>query len=142
MLWDPLRSKWVAATPEEEVRQQLLAKMTQELGYPKSLISIERGIPTQPPLLQETARTRRFDILAYVKREGNLVPLLLVECKAGELKDDALQQANGYNYFLTAPFICLAGKGKVRTFWKELDKMASVPFLPSYSQLVASYVRS
>ena len=35
------RHRWVRLTPEEWVRQQLLHRMVEQLGYPASLIAVE-----------------------------------------------------------------------------------------------------
>ena len=38
------RHRWVRLTPEEWVRQQLLHRMVEQLGYPASLIAVEVAI--------------------------------------------------------------------------------------------------
>ena len=35
------RKRWVRLTPEEWVRQQLLHRLVEQLGYPASLIAVE-----------------------------------------------------------------------------------------------------
>lgn len=116
-----IRKRWVAITPEEEVRQSLIQKMVSELGYPKGLISVEKKIGD-----------RRFDLVCYSK---SAQPLLLVECKAGELNEAAENQAIGYNATVKAPFICLACPTAIKTFWQEQGRIASIPFLPTYAEL-------
>lgn len=125
MLWDPIRKQWVAKTPEEEVRQKLIKKMIEELGYPKGLISVEKGLGG-----------RRFDLVCYAPK--TLKPLLLVECKAGKLGHEAENQVLGYNYKIGAPFVCLVNGQEIKTVWREKDKVMTVPFLPPFSQLVAA----
>ena len=125
-LWDPVRSQWVAAAPEETVRQKLIQKMIGELGFPKGLMSIEKKISS----------SRRFDILCNALVQGEIVPLLLVECKAAPLNRAAEQQALGYSDAVRAPFICLANEKEVRTLWREKGRIASIPFLPTYAELV------
>ena len=98
-----LRKKRLVATPEERVRQSILLKMVQELGFPKGLISVERAISS-----------RRTDIVCYTP---GMKPLLLIECKAGPLEDSALNQALGYNEKIKAPFICLVNETEQKTFW-------------------------
>lgn len=113
--------------PEEAVRQKLLRRMVQELGFPKGLVAVEKGFSNQG---------RRFDILCYANLSGTLAPLLLVECKAGSLSQEAFQQALGYNETIRSPFICLANQTEISTYWRQQGVWASVPFLPSYAQLV------
>lgn len=119
----PIRNQWVANTPEEAVRQKLIQKMVAELGYPKGLISVEKKIGK-----------RRYDLVCYTQ---SMTPLLLVECKAGELNEAAARQAFGYNATVKAPFICLANAIEIKTFWQELDGIKSVPFLPTYAEIYA-----
>ncbi len=111
----------MAATPEEVVRQTLVRRMIAEWGYPKGLIAVEKKIGS-----------RRFDLVCYTKESE---PLLLVECKAGEIDEAAENQAVGYNAIVKAPFICLACPSGLKTFWQERGGIASVPFLPSYIEL-------
>lgn len=118
-----IRKRAVANTPEERVRQALIQRMIAELGFPKGLISVEKGIGT-----------RRYDVVCYTKE---MAPLLLVECKAGALDEAAVRQAIGYNDAVKAPFICLANAKEMRTLWHEEGRMASVPFLPLFSELYA-----
>ena len=66
-----------------------------------------------------------------------LLPLLLVECKAAAIDENTYWQAAGYNAFLSAPFVCLAHSGGIRTYWKEGENLRSVNFLPPYQQLLA-----
>jgi hypothetical protein len=128
-LYDPIRLKQVADTPEERIRQALLAQMLGNLGFPKGLLAVEKKIATG----------RRIDILAYMSKEQDLQPLLLVECKAEAIYAEAsFRQALGYRKACgMPPFWCLAHKAGIRTFWQENDNLYSVPYLPPYSQLLS-----
>jgi hypothetical protein len=122
-LFDPIRKKAVADTPEERVRQGLLIQMLGPLGFPKGLIAVE----------QVLAHGRRADIVVY-RSDGS--PLLLVECKVdGKDAEVAFRQALGYNASLKCPFWCLAHEGGVETFWMEKEMVRSVLFLPQYVEL-------
>jgi hypothetical protein len=131
-LFDPIRKKAVAETPEEKVRQTLLHHMIGALAFPKGLIGVEKNLSK---IVNGSSR-RRADIIAFVKKGEQMVPLLLVECKSDKVDEKSYSQANGYNSFLAAPFLCLAHAGGIRTFWKEKGAIQSVPFLPPYAQLV------
>lgn len=135
-LYDPIRKSWVTDTPEEQVRQLLLHQMIQELGYPKAYLSIEKSIISLIPTYFDPKR--RIDIVCFTLIEGSLKPLLLVECKAGKVERDAASQAFGYNELLKAPFLCLCGKERIETFWKERGELKKVTFLPSYLELCQS----
>ena len=88
-VFDIVRKKFVALTPEEWVRQHLLHFLIQERGYPASLLSIERG-------LEMNGLRKRFDVLVFGK---DAKPLLLVECKspAITLDEATFMQAAVYN---------------------------------------------
>ena len=113
----------MALTPEERVRQSLIGRMLLELGFPRGLLSVERGIGS-----------RRYDLVCYSKE---MKPLLLVECKAGSLNEGAKRQALGYNDVLKAPFVCVTNGQETVTLWYEQGRIASVPFLPLYQELYA-----
>jgi hypothetical protein len=126
-MFDPIRRRFVAATPEEGVRQFWMEKLVAELGYPKGLISVEKEA--------SSTTLRRFDLLCYVRAEAGLSPLLLIECKAGALDPKAERQVLGYNESIGAPFMALVNRQEARTFWRERDQLSSVPFIPSYADL-------
>lgn len=126
-LYDPVRRREVADTPEEQVRQALLLQMLGTLSFPRALIAVET-------LLEGTQR--RADILVHRVERDALRPLLLVECKAESCDEAALAQAIGYNTQLAAPFVCIAHATGIRTFWHESGSLQSVGFLPPYPQLV------
>ena len=112
------------------VRQRLLHQMINVLGYPKSLIAVEKKFG---------AMNRRADIVCYARgihAHMELSPLLVVECKADDELIEAREQALGYNAALLAPFLCIAGKTQIHTLWLNGDKIASVPFLPPYCDLL------
>ena len=131
-LWDPIRSKFVIATPEERVRQKWIKAMVESLGYPKGLLSVEKSIKN----VSQTNSSRRVDILCFTPGSEGLTALLLVECKAEDEGQKPESQVEGYNFSVEAPFLCVIQGNSAKTFWKEGDKLSSVPFLPKYSDLL------
>jgi hypothetical protein len=115
-----IRQKWVAATPEEEVRQQLILKMVERQGYPKESISVETALSNMPHLAHlpfSRFPKRRADIVVWSSKIHPLFPLyplLLIECKAGSLTKKAERQALGYNYYLGAYFVGLANANEMK----------------------------
>jgi len=93
------RKRWVRLTPEEWVRQQLLHRLVEQLGFPASLIAVE-----VPITVGEVHK--RCDAVAY---DNDLHPLLLIECKAETvpLTQKTLDQAVIYNRKLNVPFLLL-----------------------------------
>ena len=69
------RHRWVRLTLEEWVRQQLLHRMVEQLGYPASLIAVE--VAFHLPSLQggDEGRLIRCDAVVY---DASLQPLLLI----------------------------------------------------------------
>ncbi len=140
-IFDELRGIWVAATPEELVRQALLQQMVKQLGYPKELLAIEREISQLSHLTGQKLPERRLDILCFGKEihpQYSLYPLLLIECKSDNLGMDAKEQLLGYNSFVGAYFIAMAAKDEV-LFGYRVQKgegFTFLPFLPSYAQLL------
>lgn len=88
-VFDRLRKKYVALTPEEWVRQHLVWYLIEELNYPEGLIKTEYGFTVN-------CQPVRCDIIVF-SRNGE--PLLLAECKAPSVKigNSTLNQAGRYN---------------------------------------------
>ena len=96
-VFDMSRKKYVALTPEEWVRQRCLHYLRDYKNYPGSLLSVEKGIKVND-------REFRYDLVAY-NRNAN--PVLLVECKAPEVKIDqkVFDQIAVYNFELKVPYL-------------------------------------
>ena len=96
-IFDPIRKKYLVATPEESVRQLLTLYLLEDLSYSKNTISIEK-------MLIINGLQKRFDILVY---DENTKPFLIVECKSPKIKitDDVFRQASVYNFELQAPYL-------------------------------------
>jgi len=96
MIFDPFRKKWVALTPEEWVRQNILQYLKQVMHYPASLIAVEKSI-------QLGELTKRFDILVY----KNEKPWMIIECKEAneKISDKTITQLFQYQQVLEAVFL-------------------------------------
>lgn len=96
-IFDSIRKKYLVLTPEEWVRQNILRFLIEERNFPKNLIVIEKG-------LKLNGLAKRADILVYSKK-GN--PLLLIECKAPEIKIDqkVFDQIGRYNITFKLPYL-------------------------------------
>ena len=139
-VFDEVRQKWVAATPEEQVRQHWLRWMVQRLHYPKELLAVEKEIKELPHLQGKSVPDRRVDILCYgkdVHPEHLLYPLLMIECKEGPLSDKALDQVIGYNHHVGALSIAVVNLRETRFgFFDEKNKRYVFhSFLPEYTEL-------
>lgn len=142
-IYDPIRKKWVVDSPEERVRQALIKKLIEELGFEKSLIAIEKELDIFSFPEAKTKAKRRADIICFAKNihpNYPLYPLLMIECKAVPLTHKVIEQVAGYNHFISACFIAVANEQEVKMLWYEKDKKEyqSIDFIPSYQQLLAT----
>ena len=130
-LYCPFRRKWVAATPEEQVRQTFLHALVEHYGYPQSLIAVEAQIAVGAGV------TKRCDAVVYSQA---LQPLMLIEFKAEHvaLTGEVLDQAAVYNTTVHAPWLILSN-GK-QTVVAHIDTDRQISFLnhiPEWNQLSA-----
>lgn len=96
-IYDPLRRKQVARTPEEEVRQSVIAWLRDSRHIPEGLMESEYDFIYN-------RRHYRADILVFNRQ---LKPQLLVECKAPGVKLDAavVEQVVRYTRVLDVRYI-------------------------------------
>lgn len=124
LIWDILRRKHVVLTPEEWVRQHVVHYLITDLGYPRGLLALERG-------LRYNQRQKRTDLLA-LDPAGQ--PLLLVECKASSvpITQEVARQATTYNQTIGAPLLLLTN-GLVHYCWRvdfaarTNERLADIP---------------
>ena len=83
-IYDPLRKKHVAVTPEEQVRQKMIEFLHTKCKWPLGLMNSEVEISLSDVNSSFTSETKyRCDIVCYDK---NVVPQIVVECKAPDIK--------------------------------------------------------
>lgn len=121
-IFDAIRLKWVALSPEEWVRQHVIRFLQEEKGFPAGLTSIETGIDLH-------GLKRRCDIVYYSAEHR---PLMIVECKAPDVKIDqqVFDQIWKYNLKLQVPYLLITngqteilahiGTGGQTVFLKEI----------------------
>ena len=110
-VFDPVRQKWVALTPEERVRQVFILYLLNVKEFPLSHLSVEHAVTVN-------GMTQRYDLVVF----GNdLQPWMMVECKAPHVKltQKVADQAARYNTVLRAPLICVTNGMEQRVF--EID---------------------
>ena len=121
---DSVRRRWVALTPEEEVRQQVILMLHHRYGYPLELMQVEGAISLN-------GMTRRCDIVVY-DTDGH--PNIIVECKRHDvpITQKVCDQACRYNTVLQVPFLMLTNGGQqvlveVDAVHHALRQVAEVP---------------
>lgn len=99
-VYDPLRRKYVALTPEEFVRQHFASWMQTELGYPASMMANEVKVELNGTL-------KRCDTLVY---GPDTRPLMIVEYKAPDIKVSQVvfDQIVRYNMQLRAKYLVVS----------------------------------
>jgi hypothetical protein len=137
-VYDKIRQKWVAATPEEVVRQRWTQRMVQELQFPPELLVIERELKMLPHLEQypHPLPNRRVDVLSFGKNPRQVFPLLLIECKSEPLSQEALDQAVAYNTFVQAFYVAIVNQDQVRLRYNLACKRCEIDHLPSFTDLM------
>jgi hypothetical protein len=97
LIWDPVRKKRVALTPEEGVRQWLIKELVEINGYPMHMLSCEYSITINTV-------NYRGDLVVF----GNGInPLLIAECKAPSviISKSTFEQVLRYNLALKANYL-------------------------------------
>jgi len=122
-----VRKKWVVLTPEEWVRQHLTAYLHHDLGYPLSLMRIERQV-------KGGARRQRADISIH---NSNGKALMLVECKAPDepLNRETIFQAGRYNRHIEAPYLLVSNGMKHFCCAVDGEQLTFLDAIPFHSSL-------
>lgn len=99
-IFDPLRKKYVALTPEEWVRQHFVNYLVSEKNFPASLIANEAGIKLN-------SLSKRCDTVIYNRQ---LEPVMIVEYKRPDvtITQEVFDQVSRYNSVLKVPYIVVS----------------------------------
>ena len=99
-IYDPLRRKWVALTPEEWVRQNFVNFLVTERGYPAALMVNEAEIKLN-------GLSRRCDTVVY---DRSLRPRVVVEYKAPtvNITQRVFDQIARYNIVVNADVLIVS----------------------------------
>ena len=131
-VFDPLRRKEVALTPEEEVRQWCIKVLAGQLQVPMHMMMSEVGFK-----LGE--KKFRADIIVYDRQAR---PLAVVECKRPEveLSREVLDQAVRYNMVLNVAYMIITnGRQTFASSRMETDGKLHYSFIdtvPSYNEMI------
>ncbi len=131
-VFDPIRKRWLALLPEEWVRQHFINHLVYDLGYPASLIAVERSM-----VLNGLAK--RADVLVHDERGQ---PLLLVECKAPGvgITQRTFEQAARYNSVFKVQWLIVTNG--VSHYCCRVDhetsRTAFLDHLPRFNELIGT----
>jgi type I site-specific restriction endonuclease len=111
-IFDLVRKKYVALTPEEWVRQHLIHYLNKDKGYPLSLMMVEKEF-------KYNSLSKRADIVVC---DRNGKPLLMTECKSPdvEITQSVFDQAMRYNLKMDVTIMLLTNG--LKHFCFRLDK--------------------
>jgi len=99
-VFDRIRRKYVALTPEENVRQHFLTMLIENKSYPASLIAVEKSLVVNN-------MQKRFDAVAF-NSQGK--PLVLIEFKSPKVKitQTVFEQISVYNFKLKVNYLIVS----------------------------------
>ena len=110
-IFDPVRRKYVAITPEELVRQAVVQFLIVGKCYPKALLQTEYAILVN-------GLPKRCDIIAFSR---DAAPFLLVETKRPTVAIDETTFAQAARYNLALPVKYWLLTNGVQSYLFELD---------------------
>lgn len=133
---DPIRQKLIYITPEETVRQKIVAHLIDTLLVPKDAIVVEQhlshyGINTK----------KRADIVIHeVDSENNFRPVCVIECKAEDvyLDENTVRQALTYCDLIEADYAMITnGIDQICYKYDEkTDEYFNIEKIPSYLEMI------
>lgn len=129
-IYDPLRRRYVALTPEEWVRQHFTHFLIYYKGYPSALLANEIS-------LRMGGNVRRCDTVLY-RREGGQARLI-VEYKAPDvpITQAVFTQVSSYNSVLRADYLVVSNG--VSHYCCHIDYVRQtaeyLPDIPMYADL-------
>jgi type I site-specific restriction-modification system R (restriction) subunit len=127
LVFDPLRKRFVALTPEEEVRQQVLRLLVETLKVPSGLVAVEYSVKVN-------GLDKRADVVVF-GTDGH--PLMIVECKAPSvmLTQVVLEQAVRYHSALRPKFLLLTNGTATYCFKAEGTTLIPMDHLPDFAEM-------
>ena len=129
-IFDCLRRKYVALTPEETVRQAFVRFLIDKKRYPAGLMGNEIAIT-------QNGRSRRCDTVVF-DRKGN--PLMIVEYKAAAVKvtQDVFNQIYRYNTVLRVRYLTVFNGRQLYCCRMDYDtnKAVFLADVPDYDDLL------
>lgn len=128
-VYDVLRRRWVALTPEEWVRQNFTHFLIERRAFPAELMANEVA-------LRLNGTMRRADTMVYTR---GLRPLAVVEYKAPEvaLTQRVFDQIARYNIVMNARFLIVSNGMHHYCCRYGGDGYVFLPDIPSYGEMAA-----
>ncbi len=130
-LFDPIRKRLVAATPEEFVRQSAIQFLIQNCHVPQNLLEVEFSLSA----LSKTTKDR-VDLIVHNYNQPSH-PWLLAECKAPEKYswENLEAQVNRYLQILTPSYLWLVLGNENKIFACTNNGYTPIAALPLFPKL-------
>ena len=127
-VFDPLRRKEVALTPEEEVRQWCIKVLAGQLQVPMHMMMSEVGFKLG-------GKQFRADILVY---DRSAQPLMVVECKRPDivLDQEVMDQAIRYNMVLNVKYIIITNGTRTYICGRQGEGYSFLDKAPVYQEML------
>lgn len=127
-IWDPLRKKEVALTPEERVRQWCIGVLAGQLQVPLHMMMSEAGFKLGD-------KQFRADIIVYDRKAQ---PLMVVECKRPEVEinGEVLDQAVRYNMVLNVKYIMITNGTRTFVCRRGGSGFSFIDKVPAYNEMI------
>lgn len=124
MVFDTIRNSYVVLTPEEWVRRHVVEFLISHCNVPR--LSITEEYPVNINTLAQ-----RADVVVFDKQAR---PLILVECKAPNVKIDGavVNQAMRYNSVVKARYVILTNGLKHYCFEQTSQSCRQISEFPQY----------
>ena len=128
VIWDPLRKKEVALTPEERVRQWCLGVLSTQCGVPLHMMMSEAGFKLG-------GKQFRADLIVYDRKAQ---PVMVVECKRPEVRIDqaVIDQAVRYNMVLNVKYILVTNGTATYICRKGESRYDFIDHVPDYNEMI------
>ena len=126
-IWDPLRKKEVALTPEEKVRQWFIGVLAKDMKVPVHMMMSEAGF-------RLGGKQYRADILVY---DRSASPLMVVECKRPEveLTQEVIDQVIRYNMALNVKYLLVTNGDRTFMFGRTVSGFSCLDQVPVYDRM-------
>ena len=131
-IWDPLRKKMVALTPEEGVRQGFISLLQSQMKVPVYMMMSEVAMKYGEGVLKKNFRA---DILVFDRK---LKPLMVVECKRPdvELTGNVIEQVLKYNMVLDVKYIVITNGTNSYICRRSGDRFEFIESSPVYEEML------
>ena len=130
-VFDKLRQKFVAYTPEEDIRQRFVAYLTTDLAFPAGLMNNEVSI-------NQNGIKRRCDTIVF---DRNGKPAMVIEFKAPtvQITQDVFNQIYRYNIVLRVKYLIVTNGREIYCCRNDYtnNRCEFIKTIPNYNDLTS-----